>query len=118
MLNIKTSSSDETKKTAEKFAKKLRGGEVIALIGDLGAGKTTFVKGIAKGLGIKQNITSPTFVLIKEYQVECWKTQVKSLIHIDCYRMRYIKDALSFGITDYIGKKDVIVLIEWADKIS
>lgn len=118
MLKMITKNQSETIEFAEKFAKKLHGGEVLALIGDLGAGKTTFVKGIAKGLGIKQNITSPTFVTMKEYTINYRPSTFNHMIHIDCYRLKSAEDALSLGITDYLGKKDSVVVIEWADKIK
>lgn len=65
-----TNSSEETKKIAENFAKKLKGGDIVALYGELGSGKTTFVQGLAKGLGIKKRIISPTFIIVRSYKIE------------------------------------------------
>lgn len=139
MKKIKLISAENTKQFASNFASNFKGGEVIALIGDLGAGKTTFTQGLAKGLGIKENITSPTFVLMKQYRV---RVQSKSkekktltqkqglqsysnlllkpltLVHIDAYRMENEQDALSIGVIDYLGRKDTICVIEWPEKIK
>jgi len=115
----------ETYQIADKLAKKLRGGEIIALEGDLGAGKTTLVKGLARAFGIKQHVTSPTFVLMKVYQVTkpaCRqagkKLKVKELIHVDCYRLDDPQELFYLGIEEYLNKPDIIVVIEWADKIK
>jgi len=127
MLERITKNQEETIELGKEIAKKLHGGEVLALNGDLGAGKTTFVKGIAKGLGIKQNITSPTFVLMKIYEIKNFprlelgtrvKFKIKNLVHVDYYRLKSLDDTLSLGITDYLGKKDTICIIEWANKIK
>lgn len=95
----------------------------MALSGDLGSGKTTFVQGLAKELGVKGKITSPTFVLMKQYTViqnaEFRMQNVSlKLIHIDCYRMKSVEDALGIGITDYLGQPDSICVIEWPEKIK
>lgn len=118
-------SAKETLEFARKFAKKLRGGEIIGLIGDLGSGKTVFTKGLAKGLGIKETITSPTFVLLKEYDILRPKPhlagaekRLRKLIHIDAYRVESAEEILSTGIGDYFGRDDVVLVIEWAEKIK
>ncbi|MCL5407025.1 MAG: tRNA (adenosine(37)-N6)-threonylcarbamoyltransferase complex ATPase subunit type 1 TsaE [Patescibacteria group bacterium] len=115
----------ETIESAQKFAKKLKGGETIGLIGDLGAGKTVFVKGLAEELGIKEAITSPTFVILKEYDILRPRPHLsgggkglKKLIHIDTYRVENIEDIKSVGIEDYFGRKDIIIVVEWAEKIK
>jgi len=116
---------NETIEYAKKFAKKLKGGEVIGLIGELGSGKTTFVKGLAEGLGIKESITSPTFLMLKEYDILRPKVhlvgvhrKVRILVHVDAYRVENIKDIKSVGIEDFLSRKDAIVVIEWAEKIK
>ena len=119
-------SQNETIEFAKKFAKELKGGEVIGLVGELGSGKTTFVKGLAGGLGIKKNITSPTFVMLKEYRIPHRHLHISSvnrevygtLVHIDVYRVEKIDDIKSVGIEDYFGRKDVVMVIEWAEKIK
>ncbi len=88
---------------------------VIALEGELGAGKTTFAKAFARALGIKAHITSPTFVLIKNYKVHF--EDYESLIHIDAYRLKNFKDLLPLGIKEIITNPRNIVLIEWADRV-
>ena len=126
-----TKNAQETIEYGELFAQKLKGGEIIALTGNLGSGKTTFVQGLAKGLKIKDNITSPTFVILKEYTFRhailrpksnlrgriLW-SKIKKLIHIDAYRIDNINDIKSVGIEDYLYRQDVIMVIEWADKIK
>lgn len=82
---------------------------VLSLVGDLGAGKTTFVKGVAEGLGVGATIKSPTFVMLKEYEYsQGW------LIHVDAYRLS--GNFEDIGLSDYFGRANV--LIEWADNIS
>jgi len=117
---IITKSAKETFKFGKKFAQKLKGGEIIALIGELGSGKTMFVQGVAAGLGIKEKITSPTFVLLKEYKTKIsnFQSPISKLVHIDCYRMKNIEDVESIGIFDYFRRKDIVCLIEWADRIK
>ncbi len=116
MPTYSTKTAAQTKKLGQKIAKLLKGGEVLALIGDLGAGKTTLVKGLAKGLGIKQPITSPTFVLLKIYPVTKHKA-IKQLVHVDCYRVAGI-ELTKIGLDDYLNRPDCVVAIEWAEKIN
>lgn len=118
-------SQEETIEYARKFAKKLQGGEVIGLIGELGSGKTTFVKGLAEGLGIKESITSPTFVLLKEYNIlrpkdhlRNGRNMVKTMVHVDAYRVKGSEDIKSVGIEDYLDRNDAVIIIEWAEKIK
>ncbi len=99
-------SEDETRKIAQKFAKTSRG-SVFALTGELGAGKTIFAQGFAKGLGIKDKIISPTFVLIKQYG--------KIFYHIDLYRL---ENFTQLGLEEILSNKNNIVLIEWGEKIE
>jgi tRNA threonylcarbamoyladenosine biosynthesis protein TsaE len=108
-----TNSAEETILAGEKLAKKLKPGDVIALSGDLGSGKTTFTKGIGKGLGVKDpdRINSPTFVLIKEYKGKV------PLYHLDLYRLDSLKEIENLAIEEYIYRNGVTV-IEWAEKIK
>ena len=119
----------ETYQIAAKLAKKLKGGEIIALEGDLGSGKTTFVKGLARAFGIKQHVTSPTFVLMKIYEIgnrparrssksEGGKYEIRNFVHVDCYRLDEPQELFYLGIEEYLNKKETIVIIEWADKIK
>jgi tRNA threonylcarbamoyladenosine biosynthesis protein TsaE len=115
-----TTSEKQTFLLGEKFARELKGGEVIGLIGNLGAGKTVFVKGMASSMEIKNKITSPTFVLMKIYKIPKSNLQnpISRLVHIDAYRLKSGKEILSTGAEEYFNKPDSIVIIEWADKIK
>lgn len=136
MKHIITASAKQTFNFAKKLAYQLKGGEIIGLIGELGAGKTIFVKGLAAGLGIKKNITSPTFVIMKIYPVKLprpWrgsssagfnrvnkipKIKTLNLIHIDAYRLKSAKDILAIGAQEYLGQIGAITVIEWADRVK
>lgn len=111
MKQYLTFSEKETKNLAQKLAKDLRG--VLALTGELGVGKTTFVQGFAKRLGIKEKIISPTFVLIRQHKILNSK---KILYHIDLYRLDSAKDFKQLGIEEIWADPENIVLIEWAEK--
>lgn len=104
-----------TEEIAIKLAKELNGGELLALSGNLGAGKTVFVQALAKALGVKENITSPTFVLMKVYNTDNQKS--KKFIHVDCYRLSGREDLFDIGLEDYLNYDNIIVAVEWADKI-
>ena len=96
-------------KFAAKLAKMVKQGDVLALTGELGAGKTCFVKGLANELGVKETVTSPTFALLKTYH------GLMDLYHLDLYRLDRIEDLLDIGIEDYLPG-DGITVIEWGDK--
>jgi len=117
-MKVITLSEKQTLDLSKKIAKELKGGETIALIGELGAGKTIFTKGIANGLGIKKIITSPTFVLMKVYPINLNNNKIKTLCHIDAYRLNSGKDLIDIGINDYLGQKNTITIIEWADQVE
>lgn len=116
-MQIISSSEQKTRLIAKKFARQLKGGEVIGLIGNLGAGKTVFTKGLAAGLGIKKNLTSPTFVLMKIYSTTKHK-QIKFLVHLDAYRIKSSRDLTAIGMNEYTNRPDTVTVIEWADKIK
>jgi tRNA threonylcarbamoyladenosine biosynthesis protein TsaE len=120
MQRITTSSEKQTFNLGKKLAKTLKGGEVLALTGNLGAGKTVLIKGIAAGLGIKKIITSPTFVLMKVYPLKAksYKLTANKMIHIDCYRTTSPQEIADIGATEYFGRPDSIVVVEWAEKIK
>jgi tRNA threonylcarbamoyladenosine biosynthesis protein TsaE len=107
-----TKSNLETQKLAEDFAKSFTG-NVIALSGSLGTGKTTFTQGFAKGLGIKDKIISPTFVLIRQHKIP--KTK-KTLFHIDLYRLENQEEFKNLGLVDLFNNNNDIILVEWAEK--
>lgn len=118
-MEILTKSARETKRFGEKFADSLKGGEIVALVGDLGNGKTTFVQGLAEGLGIKGRIISPTFILRRDYEVKGKKKKVKRLCHIDLYRIEegVEREFRNLGVEEFFGSQDTIVVIEWAEKV-
>lgn len=118
MEQIITASEKQTFVFAKKFTKRLKGGEIIGLVGELGAGKTVFTKGLASGLGIKKIVNSPTFVLMKIYEVKSEKQKVKNLCHIDAYRVKTAKEIALIGAEEYFNRPDTVTVIEWADKIK
>jgi tRNA threonylcarbamoyladenosine biosynthesis protein TsaE len=105
------SSIEASQAFGESWAAELTGGEIIALHGVLGAGKTQLVKGLARGLGFEGDVTSPTFTLIHEYL-----GGRLPLYHIDLYRIRSEKEAVDLGIEEYLPS-DGITVIEWPDRI-
>ncbi|MFH1822564.1 MAG: tRNA (adenosine(37)-N6)-threonylcarbamoyltransferase complex ATPase subunit type 1 TsaE [Patescibacteria group bacterium] len=118
-MQITTKSERETFNFAKKYAKKLKAGIVIGLIGELGAGKTVFVKGLATGLGIKKTITSPTFVIMKIYKTtRAKRTQITDLCHIDAYRLKSAKELQALGVEEYFYQPDTVTIIEWADRVK
>ncbi len=113
-----TISEKQTFNLAKQIAKEFKSKKIIGLIGELGTGKTIFVKGLAAGLGIKKNITSPTFVLMRVYKIANRKSQIANFVHIDAYRIKSAKDLLAIGVEEYFKRPDTITVIEWADKIK
>ena len=110
---IISNNAQQTQDFAEQFAKTLIGGETILLNGDLGAGKTHFVKGIAKGLGIDDVITSPTFALHNQYI-----GGRLVLNHFDFYRIMDPEEAEMLGLNEFFGEKDSVSCIEWSQNIA
>jgi len=111
---VETHSEQETEKFAAELAKSLKPGTVIALHGDLGAGKTVFSRGFARGLGITEPISSPTYTIIQEYKVdaELW------FYHMDLYRIDDYVAALAFGVEEYLEEPTAYVLLEWPMRIK
>lgn len=108
-MEFVTNGVGETIKIAEEYAKNLKKGDVVLLNGEMGAGKTAFTKGIAKTLGITDEITSPTYAYMNDYDGK--------LYHFDCYRLSSGEDAEALGLTDYFYG-DGICVIEWSENIS
>lgn len=111
-------SEAETSALAQKITTQLKGGDILALSGDLGAGKTTFTKGLAQALGITKTITSPTFAIMNVYQLPTPKNGIKTLVHIDAYRLESPDEILTIGAEDYLGEPDTLCVIEWPEKIQ
>lgn len=113
LKSVKTSSVRQTKASAYDFAAVLRAGDIIALSGDLGAGKTHFVKGIAKFFGINEKlIASPTFSLIKSY-----KGKSMTVFHYDFYRLKGIDELERTGYRDYLLEENSLIFVEWPEKV-
>lgn len=119
-MKVITTSEKQTFNLGKKIAKSLTGGEVLALSGDLGAGKTILTKGIAEGLGIKKIVNSPTFILMNIYEIKVkgQKSKVKNLVHIDCYRIKSADEIKDIGASEYFADEDSVVIVEWAEKIK
>lgn len=111
---------DQTKQFAEELVCKLtaqkNSAAVLALYGDLGSGKTTFTQFFAGALGVKEKVTSPTFVLEKFYDLK--KSDFKKLIHIDCYRLKGEEDLLNLGWQDIVADEKNIIVIEWPERVE
>ena len=112
MASIISHHPQETFDLGRRLAAELKAGDVLALAGDLGAGKTQFTKGLAAGLGVNASVTSPTFTLIHEYP-----GGRLPLYHIDLYRLESAVEALEMGIDDYLAG-DGVTVVEWADKFE
>lgn len=121
-MEILSNSPKQTQKAAKDLAQEiarnlpLKKAFVIGLKGDLGGGKTTFVQGLAKALGIKEKITSPTFVLLKRFKIN--KNNFENFYHIDCYRAEGPEDLKELGLKKIISSPKNIVAIEWAERIK
>lgn len=131
-----TKSAEETKGLGKKIANSLKGGDpeesrleerfggarTFALVGELGSGKTTFVKGLAKGLGISKRVISPTFILVRKYNIPLvyrpWG--IKHFYHVDLYRLEGAVESelKKLGVDDIWAKKENVVAVEWADKVT
>ncbi len=112
-----THSTHETRAIGKDLAKILQGGDILILKGPLGAGKTAFTKGIAEGLGITKEVTSPTFTIMSVYEVPGHDT-IKEFVHVDTYRVESYEELLEIGFDEYLGKQDTITIIEWPEKVE
>lgn len=108
---IVSNSPDETLRLGEQWGREAKAGWVIGLTGDLGAGKTQLVKGIARGLGIASRILSPTFTLVHEY-----REGRLPLYHLDLYRLDNPQDICAAGLEEYFGQTDGVTVVEWAER--
>ena len=113
-LKVVTKSSEETMRVGEKLARSLGVPVVISLVGDLGAGKTTFTKGFAKGFGVKDIVTSPTFTIMNEYDGRA------KLYHFDMYRLSSMEEAIELGFEEYfdLSRLKGATLVEWAENVE
>ncbi|HMQ51781.1 MAG TPA: tRNA (adenosine(37)-N6)-threonylcarbamoyltransferase complex ATPase subunit type 1 TsaE [Anaerolineae bacterium] len=110
-LDVISHSETQTRRLGARLADMLNPGDVLALVGELGTGKTRWVQGVCQGLGITEPVISPTFTLVNEYQGRL------PVFHIDLYRLAGAAEALTFGLEDYLYD-DGVTLIEWADRAA
>lgn len=123
LFNYISNNTSQTKKIGERLAEKIlnkekteKKAQVLALQGELGGGKTTFLQGFAKGLGIKERILSPTFVILKRFRL--LNQNFKFFYHIDCYRIKKEREILSLGFKKIISNPQNIIAVEWANHIK
>jgi tRNA threonylcarbamoyladenosine biosynthesis protein TsaE len=107
-LVVRTASADDTRAAGEALASLLQPGDAVVLCGDLGAGKTTFVQGVASGLGIGTTVTSPTFTLVKRYDGRL------PLTHADVFRLRRVQEVIDLGLEE----SDGVLFVEWGDVVE
>ena len=106
-----TRSERETEELGRRFAEKLPGGTVVAMYGDLGAGKTAFVRGMARGMGLNCRVSSPTFTIVNEYLGE------RELIHFDMYRLSGADELFDIGWEDYLNR-GAVCAVEWSENVE
>lgn len=112
MGKIISESEEQTRKLGGKLAEKLNDSDIVAFYGELGSGKTQFIKGICSWLGVKDVVNSPTFVIVNEYVTG----KGKQVFHFDLYRMKTVEEVIDIGFDDYINKG--LILIEWPELIE
>src|SRR5512140_2451507 len=108
---LQTHSEEETISSGARFARRLSAGQIVALIGELGSGKTRFIKGVCLGLGVKEHVASPTFTIVNEYLGD-----TLPVYHFDFYRMKSPRELREIGFDEYLDGSGVC-LIEWADRV-
>jgi len=111
MLTARTKSPDDTRALAAELAAVSRRGDLVLLAGDLGAGKTTFVQGAADALGVRAHVTSPSFVLVREYSGRA------RIVHVDVYRLSSLQELIDLGYEELFAP-DAITFIEWGDAVD
>ncbi len=111
MAEYYSSSEAETEALGARLAQTLPGGSVVAMYGDLGAGKTAFVRGMARGMGLRCRVSSPTFTIVNEYLGE------RELIHFDMYRIRGADELFDIGWEDYLGR-GAVCAVEWSENVE
>jgi tRNA threonylcarbamoyladenosine biosynthesis protein TsaE len=109
-VTIRTDSPDATRVVAAALGELLVAGDVVLLVGDLGAGKTAFVQGLARGLGVEEPVTSPTFTIVQQYQGRL------PLAHVDVYRLDRVQDLYDLGFDELVD--DGVTVVEWGDLVE
>jgi len=121
-MQIITKSPAQTRRAGKMLAEEIlkakgrKSSLLLALEGDLGGGKTTFLQGFAKGLGVKQKITSPTFLIMRKFEIR--PPEFEYFFHFDCYRIKGSKELLPLGFKEIISNPKNIVAVEWAEKVQ
>lgn len=110
-VKIKTNSEEETLNLGKKFAKIIKSGDIIAMFGELGAGKTAFVRGVATAFNCEENVSSPTFAIVNEYIGKI------KIYHFDMYRIHGEDELYCTGFYDYIEEENTVSFIEWSENI-
>ncbi len=125
-MTYTTNNEEETRKVASRFAKQLKGGELVALVGDLGSGKTTFVRGVVEALGSKVRVKSPTFTVMNEYPIPLssratersegveGSLSIRRIVHVDLYRFSDPQHLSGIELEDSM-REDTVVFVEWPD---
>ena len=111
-IELRTTAADDTRAVGEALAGLFRPRDAVALTGELGAGKTTLVQGIANGLGVTDQVVSPTFTLVREYR----GTDIE-IAHVDVYRLDRVQDVVDLGL-DELGDGEALLLVEWGDAVE
>ncbi len=106
---------EDTEELAEKLAREIVGGQILALSGPVGAGKTTFAKLFAAALGIEKPVLSPTYTLLQPYTLPKPMRGIKNFIHIDAYRLESPEELTAIGFADFLNDPETVILIEWAE---
>jgi tRNA threonylcarbamoyladenosine biosynthesis protein TsaE len=110
-IQLRAQTADDTRSVGEAFADLLRPRDAVILTGELGAGKTTLVQGIARGLGVTDRVVSPTFTLVREYHGRL------EVAHVDVYRLERIQDVMDLGLEE-LGDGEAVLLVEWGDAVE
>lgn len=108
-----TTSEEETQSVAADFVRSLKGGDIVFLHGDLGSGKTTFVRGAARALGFDDPVRSPTFTIINRYPVD--RGEIKQILHVDLYRIDDSSDLVPLALEEELVAPDTVAFIEWPE---
>lgn len=111
LIEIETETADRTRELGQALASLLQPRDTIVLTGDLGAGKTTLVQGIGRGLGVEDHVASPTFTLVREYSGRL------DVAHVDVYRLERVQDVVDLAL-DELGGPERVLLVEWGDAVS
>lgn len=116
-MTITLHSAAETRKFGRTLAASLQAGDVVSLEGPLGAGKTTMLQGIAAGLGMRQQLTSPTFILFRTVELKRAVRGVRWLMHADAYRVEDPAELTAAGFQDFVGAPETLTVVEWGDRV-